>query len=122
MWLVAVEGVLSLLWVVAWAFALTLAAIDLFVPAWHTIFGFAVAWGVAIAVVCAVQVAFALSIDSRYDRRALRALLLGPLYPLFFWAISALAALRAELPALVKGPREDRVVWDIPRERVSRAG
>jgi biofilm PGA synthesis N-glycosyltransferase PgaC len=122
MWLVAVEGVLSLLWVVAWAFALTLAAIDLFVPAWHTIFGFAVAWGVAIAVVCAVQVAFALSIDSRYDRRALRALLLGPLYPLFFWAISALAALRAELPALVRGPREDRVVWDIPRERVSGAG
>jgi poly-beta-1,6-N-acetyl-D-glucosamine synthase len=122
MWLIALECVLSLLWVVAWTLALTLAAIDLFVPTWHTIFGFAVAWGVAIAVVCGVQVAFALSIDSRYDRRALRVLLLGPLYPLFFWAISAFAAIRAELPALVKGPREDRVVWDIPRERVSWAG
>jgi biofilm PGA synthesis N-glycosyltransferase PgaC len=118
MWLVVLESLLSLVWVVAWALALTLAAIALFVPAWHTIVG----WGVAIAVVCAVQVAFALSIDSRYDRRALRAVLLGPLYPLFFWAISALAAIRAELVALVTGPREDRVVWDIPRERVSRVG
>jgi hypothetical protein len=109
-------------WVVAWALALTVAAIDLFVPAWHTIFGFALAWGVAIAVVCCVQLAFALSIDSRYDRRALRAFLLGPLYPLFFWAISALAAIRAELAALVKGPREQRVVWEIPSERVTPTG
>jgi biofilm PGA synthesis N-glycosyltransferase PgaC len=118
MWLIALESVLSLVWVVAWALALTLAAIDLFAPGWHTIFGFALAWGVAIAVVCSVQLAFALSIDSRYDRRALRAFLLGPLYPLFFWAISALAAIRAELVALVKGPGERGVVWDIARDRV----
>jgi biofilm PGA synthesis N-glycosyltransferase PgaC len=118
LWPIALESVLSLVWVVAWALALTVAAIDLFVPGWHTIFGFGLAWGVAIAVVCSVQVAFALSIDSRYDRRALRAFLLGPLYPLFFWAISALAAIRAELAALARGPRERRVVWEIPSERV----
>jgi hypothetical protein len=35
---------------------------------------------------------------------------------MFFWTISALAALRAELSAVVKGPRGERVVWDIPRE------
>jgi hypothetical protein len=46
----------------------------------------------------------------------LRVILLGPLYPLFFWAISALAALRSELAALVKGPTERRVSWDIPRD------
>lgn len=115
-WLIALESLGSLLWVVAWALALIVATIDLFVPGWQTIFGFAVAWGVAIAVVCSVQVAFALSIDSRYDRRALRAFLLGPLYPLFFWAISALAAIRAELAALVSGPAERRVVWDIQRD------
>jgi biofilm PGA synthesis N-glycosyltransferase PgaC len=113
---VALESALSLLWVVARALALTLAAIDLFVPSWQSVFGFAIAWGVAISVVATLQVALALSIQYPYDRAALRLFLLGPLYPLFFWAISALAALRSEVPALVRGPREARVVWDIPRD------
>jgi poly-beta-1,6-N-acetyl-D-glucosamine synthase len=117
MWLIALESVASLLWIVAWALALLFAAIALFVPTWHTIFGFAIAWGVAIAVVCVLQLAFALTIDSRYDKRALRAFLLGRLYPLFFWMLSALAALRAEVPALAKGPRSERAVWDISRDR-----
>ena len=60
---------------------------------------------------------FAVGIESRYDRPALLAFLLGPLYPLGYWAISALAALR-ELPAVWRGPREERVVWDVPREPV----
>ena len=116
LWLTALESVASLLWVVAWALALLAAAIGLFVPSWHTIFGFAIAWGVAIGVVCVLQLAVALAIDSRYDRTSLRAFLLGPFYPLFFWLVSALAALRAEIPALVRGPQAKRVVWDIPRE------
>jgi hypothetical protein len=33
--------------------------------------------------------------------------------------ISAAAAVRAELPALLRGPADRRVVWDIPRDRVS---
>jgi poly-beta-1,6-N-acetyl-D-glucosamine synthase len=117
MWPTALESTLSLLWVVAWALALLIAAIELFVPTWDTLFGLAIAWGVAIAVVCAIQMGFALSLSSRYDRSALRASLLGPLYPLFFWVLSALAALLAELPALVRGPVGPRVVWDIPRDR-----
>lgn len=116
MWLVAFESLASFVWVVAWLLAVLLAAIDLFVPSWDSIFGFAVAWGVGIAVVCVIQVAVALVIDSRYDARALRAFLLGPIYPLFFWAISACAAIRAELIALAKGPADRRVTWDIPRE------
>ena len=92
-------------------------SVDLFVPGWNTLFGLAIAWGVAIAVVCTLQVAFALAVDARYDRRALRAFLLGPLYPIFFWTIAAFAALRAELPALVKGPAERHVVWYIPRDQ-----
>jgi poly-beta-1,6-N-acetyl-D-glucosamine synthase len=116
MWLIALESMASLLWVVAWTLALLIAAIDLFVPSWDSIFGFAIAWAVAIATISTIQVAFALAIDSRYDERALRAILLGPLYPLFFWAISALAALRSEVAALVKGPAERRVSWDIPRD------
>jgi hypothetical protein len=118
MWPTAFEAMLSLLWVVAWALALLVAAIALFVPAWDTLFGFAIAWGVAIAVVCCAQAVFALSVRARYDSSALRAFLLGPLYPLFVGAVSALAALRAELPALVRGPVGARVVWDIPRDRV----
>jgi biofilm PGA synthesis N-glycosyltransferase PgaC len=117
MWLIALESAASLLWVVAWALALVFAALAFFVPSWDTIFGFVIGWGVAIAVVCMLQLAFALAIDSRYDQRARRAFLLGPLYPLFFWMVAALAALRAEIPALAKGPRSERVVWDISRDR-----
>ena len=117
MWPTALESVLSLVWVSAWALAFLFALVDLFVPGWGTVFGLAIACGVAIAVVCTLQVALALSLDARYDAGALRAFLLGPLYPLFFWAVSALAALRAELPALVRGPAERRVVWDIARDR-----
>ena len=115
-WATLLESVLSLLWVAAWALALLVAVIAAFIPTWHTVFSLAIGWGVAIAVVCVSQAAFALSVRARYDIRALRVFLLGPLYPLFFWAISAFAALRAELPALIKGPAASRVVWDIPRE------
>jgi hypothetical protein len=47
-----------------------------------------------------------------------RAFLLGPLYPLCFWAISSLAALRTQTAGLLLGPRKQRVVWDIQRESV----
>jgi 4-hydroxybenzoate polyprenyltransferase len=120
MWPIALESVLSLIWVVSWGVALLLAAIALFVPSWHTIFGLGFAWGVAIALICVAQSAFALSVRARYDMSAFRVFLLGPLYPLFFWAIAALAALRAELPALIKGPTGSRVVWDIPRDPAGR--
>ena len=56
--------------------------------------------------------------DLPHDRRAALALGLGPLYPIAFWMISAAAALRAEGPALLKGPGDRRVVWDIPRDEV----
>jgi hypothetical protein len=32
--------------------------------------------------------------------------------------LAAAAALRSETVALVRGPREQRVVWDIPREQL----
>ena len=32
--------------------------------------------------------------------------------------ISGAAALRAQTVALLRGPRKERVVWDIPRERL----
>ena len=38
-------------------------------------------------------------------------------HPLY-WMLAASAALRSETVALVRGPREQRVVWDIPREQL----
>jgi hypothetical protein len=43
-------------------------------------------------------------------------MLLGPIYPLLFWLVSASAAVNQQLTALIRGPRDQRVVWDIPRE------
>jgi hypothetical protein len=46
------------------------------------------------------------------------AFLMGPLYPMAYWTISTVAALRCETPALLSGPPEQHATWDIPRERV----
>ena len=64
------------------------------------------------------QLVVALWLQHGYDPTALRALLLGALYPPLYWMLAASAALRSETVALVRGPREQRVVWDIPREAV----
>ena len=114
---VALGAALSLAWVVGLVLALTAATLVLFIDP-PTTYGYGIAWGIAIAFVATAQLAFAVGIEARYDRPALLAFLLGPLYPLGFWAITALAALRHELPAVWRGPREERVVWDIPREPV----
>ena len=114
--IVALGAALSLAWVVFLVLTLILGIFALFIER-PTIFEFGLAWGIAIAVVATMQLAFAVAIDARYDRRVAFAFLLGPLYLLGYWAITALAALR-ELPSLMRGPREQRVVWDLPRERV----
>ena len=79
------------------------------------------AWGIAVSLVASVQLAFALRIDLEYDRRAATAFLLGPIYPVAYWMVSAAAALSAETPALLQGPAATRVVWDIPRETTAGA-
>jgi biofilm PGA synthesis N-glycosyltransferase PgaC len=114
---VALGAGLSLAWVVGLLLALIAATLGLLIG--HpTVFGFGLACGIALALVSILQLALAVGIEARYDRPALLAFLLGPLYPLGFWAITALAAVREELPALWRGPREQPVVWDIPREPV----
>lgn len=114
MWLVTLESLASLIWV------LTLAATLLLTVLVGTPYdgGFAMAWGIAITVVAMVQLVIAMQVDYVHDTLVLRAFLLGPLYPLLYWLISALAALREQVIALVRGPRGERVVWDIPRERI----
>ncbi len=116
MWPLALESGLSLAWVLGLVLALLLSILDALLGTNSDILGFGLAWGIAIAVVAMVQLSIAVGIEHPYDRRAALAFLAGPLYPLGYWAISAAAALRAETVGAFAGPREKRVVWDIPRE------
>lgn len=65
------------------------------------------AWGLGIAVIATIQVSVAALVDLHLE-------LLLPLYPLAYWTINALAAIRSQTPGLVRGPRK-RVVWDLAR-------
>jgi poly-beta-1,6-N-acetyl-D-glucosamine synthase len=118
MWPLATEALASLCWIIGLVLALLLAALATAIDARPHTFGYGLAWGVAIAVVATLQLVFALGVERRYDRLAVLTFAFGPLYPLLYWMIAALAALRSETPALVRGPRRERVVWDIPREQL----
>jgi biofilm PGA synthesis N-glycosyltransferase PgaC len=118
MWLLSIESVASLLWVVGLAASLVLAVLSKLFSAEIALVEFGLAWGVAISVVATVQLLVALTLRYRFDRWGMRALLIGPIYPVLFWLFSAAAALHSQIGALVRGPRKQRVVWDIPREIV----
>jgi biofilm PGA synthesis N-glycosyltransferase PgaC len=117
MWLLSVESVASLAWVVsmALALALSIAAELADTPPWG-VFGLGLTWGIALAVVATVQLIVALALGFPYDRWDLRAFSVAAVFPLLYWTIAAAAALRSQVVALARGPRERRVVWDIPRE------
>ena len=117
MWLMSLEALASLLWVVVLVAALLTAALGSFLSESDNLFGFALAWGIAISFVALVQMVVALNLERGYDRTVIRPLLLGAAYPLGYWMLAAAAALHSETIALVRGPREGRVVWNIPRER-----
>jgi len=117
MWLLAFESLVSLLWVVALAASLVIAALSSTIGG-EELFGFAFAWGIAIALVATLQLLVALWLEHGYDPTILRAFLVAAVYPAAYWLIAALAAIRSQLVALVRGPRGERVVWDVPRERI----
>jgi biofilm PGA synthesis N-glycosyltransferase PgaC len=119
MWLVAVESIASLLWINLLALTLLLVAIRLTVGVELEVFGSGLGWGIAISVIATLQLSVALALERSYDRWMLRAFLFGPLYPLLYWLVSGLASLRSQGAALLTGPREQRVVWDIPREQLT---
>jgi biofilm PGA synthesis N-glycosyltransferase PgaC len=121
MWMVAGESVASLLWVVGLLVSFILAVLNVVFGETLGFFAFGFAWGAAISVVAVIQLLVALLLRHRYDAWGVRALLVGAIYPVAFWVVAAAAALRAQIVALIRGPRGERVVWDIPRERI-RAG
>ena len=115
----AFESVASLIWVVGLACSLVFAVLNVFFGESLGFFGFGLAWGVAISVVATIQLIVALAL--RHQLRPLG---------------RARDAGRRALPAARSGssPRglrspsrsrrwcaargEQRVVWDIPRERL----
>ena len=116
MWLLGFESVASLLWVIALLASLILATLNVIFGHSLGLFGFGLAWGVAISIIATVQLLVAVLLNYHYDRWDVRSLLVGAIYPLAYWMISAAAALRSEVTAALRGPRERRVVWDIQRE------
>jgi biofilm PGA synthesis N-glycosyltransferase PgaC len=118
MWLLGFEASASLIWVSLLFAALVVSALQLVFHGAEHAFAFGLGWGVAISVVATVQLAIAIGIDYRYDPRGLRAFVLAPIYPVAFWIVGGAAALFCEVGAFVTGPKEERVVWDIPREPV----
>lgn len=120
-WPIAGESILSMVWLVLATVGIVLTALDLFNTSVEiSVFEHVLAWGIAIAVIATIQMGVAMALEVHYDRTALPTMLLGPLYPAGYWLLAGAAALRSELGALVSGPREERVVWDMPREKVAR--
>jgi poly-beta-1,6-N-acetyl-D-glucosamine synthase len=120
MWLLAFESVASLVWVITVGSSLVLAALGIVFGADPDLLGFGLVFGAAITVIATLQLAAALALSVHYDRWDLRSLLVGAIYPLLFWIASAAAALRSQVAALIRGPRAQRVVWDIPRDEQQR--
>lgn len=118
MWLLSLESLASLLWIVALVAALVIGVLALALGGGENWFGFGLSWGIAIAVVATIQLIVALKLEHGYDPTTLRAFLIGALYPIAFWMISGMAALRSQTVGLIRGPRDERVVWDIPREQL----
>ena len=97
MWLLGFEAFASLLWVGALTLALVIATLGILIGVGEDEFGFALGWGVAIALVATIQTTVALTLEHAYDRSIFRPLLFGVLYPLAYWIISGLAALHSEV-------------------------
>ncbi|MDA0164202.1 glycosyltransferase [Solirubrobacter ginsenosidimutans] len=116
MWLLGLESLASLIWVACLLCSLVLSVLNVLFGQHLGFFGVGLGWGVAISTVAVVQLTVAVVLSYPYDHWDVRAMVLGPLYPILFWLISASAAINQQITALIRGPRDQRVVWDIPRE------
>ena len=116
MWLLGLESVVSLIWVFCLLCSIALTALNLVLGHRLELSGAALAWGTAISIVATIQLLVAVWLRRPYDHWGVGAMMLGPLYTLLFWMVSAAAAVDQQIIALIRGPRDQRVVWDIPRE------
>ncbi len=117
MWLLAFESLVSLIWILALAGSLIITVLGNTLGG-EDLLGFAFAWGIAIAAIGTLQLIVALTLERAYDPASLRAFVIAAPFPIVYWIIAGAASLRAETISLLRGPRRQRVVWDVPRERL----
>ncbi|MDI3420714.1 glycosyltransferase [Streptomyces luteolus] len=115
LWPIAVEALLSYLWVLAMLTATVWGVVHWITQPGDTKLRWLIAWGVGIAIVAVLQIALAVVIERRLDPSLPYACLLLPIYPLAYWTVNALAAITTQSSGLLRGPRKKRVVWDLPR-------
>ena len=111
-----VESLTSLAWITLFAVVLAITAVRVVVGDASAVFFLLPAWGVAVAVVTAIQFLVALVIERHYDRTAALAMLACPLYPAAYWMLNVTCAVTSQLPAVVFDPRAQRVQWDTVRK------
>lgn len=106
------EQLTSICWSVSWIIATTVFIIDMLLKGQ---FLYPLFWsGSYLALLCLAQFAFAMAIDSRYDRGILKYYVWAIWYPIFYWYINALVVLRAIPMAIVSSRSKTFAVWDSP--------
>jgi biofilm PGA synthesis N-glycosyltransferase PgaC len=115
LWPVASEAVLSALWAELWLIAIVYGLVVGLTSLTIGIDDAIPIWGVAVGVVAMIQVFVALLLDYHYDRSAMLTLAFGPIYPMGYWVLNAMSAVFAEIPSLMRGAKDKRVVWETSR-------
>lgn len=103
---------LLLLFVIFWIVALITTNIDLASP-----LGIG-RWGVMAIGVSLLQIIWGMHLDKSHDRTISKLWPLAPLYPLFYWSMSAFVVVWTTIPTLVTKPR--KVLWTSPGRKDSR--
>ena len=72
-------------------------------------------WGTLTLAVALFQIFWGMKLDSNHDKGIFRLWPLAPLYPLFYWWLSAFAVVATTVPALLTKPKV--VSWSLERRR-----
>ena len=71
-------------------------------------------WGTLTFAVALFQIFWGMRLDSSHDKGILKLWLLAPLYPLYYWWLSAFAVVATTVPALLTKPKQ--VSWSLTRK------
>lgn len=97
---------LLLLFVIFWVFAITTGSSDLESP-----LGIG-RWGAMAIGVSLLQILWGMHLDKSHDRTITKLWPLAPLYPLFYWSMSAFVVVWTTIPTLLTKPKS--VMWASP--------
>ena len=103
---------LLLLFVIFWLLAIFTTNIELTSP-----LGIG-RWGVMAIGVSLLQIIWGMHLDKSHDRTIIKLWPLAPLYPLFYWSMSAFVVVWTTIPTLLTKPKN--VLWTSPGRKDSR--